>query len=179
MGDVETVILDELERLSPSETPSDADWADVLRRTSLRSAPRPSRMGRRTVALVAAAIALVVTGAAVAGLVLTKSEAEEAQSLLDGHSVFTGTDPVCTTIAEGHFRCVLARPPTGEGTIVLGSYRGAKFETVDADDRIDGGCVGVSDDGTVWTCYLGELAVEHDILDPGVLGQEQTAPGHG
>jgi hypothetical protein len=178
MADVETVILDELEQLSPRETGTDADWADVLRRTSRESTPRPSRMRRQTVALVAAAIALVATGVAVAGLALTKSEAEEAQSLLDGHSVFTGTDPVCTTIAEGHFRCVLARPPTGEGTTVLGSYRGAKFQTVDADDRVDGGCIGVSDDGTVWNCYLGELAVGR-VLSPGVLGQEQTEPGHG
>jgi len=185
MVDVETVILDELERLSPPEASSAADWADVLRRTEQPGKSRALKgrglfgMTRRTVALVAAAFALMATGAAVAGVVLAKSEAEEEQGLLDGHSVFAGTDPVCTQVADGHFRCVLDRPPTGQGTTILGSYRGSKFQTVDADKRIDGGCIGSSDDGTVWNCYLGELAVEHDILDPGVLGQVQTEPAHG
>lgn len=185
MVDVEMVILDELEQLSPPETSSAADWDDVLRRAVQPANPRPKNgrglfgMTRRTVALVAAALALVATGAAVAGVVLTKSEAEEEQSLLDGHSVFAGTDPVCTLVADGHFRCVLDRPPTGQGTTILGSYRGAKFQTVNADKRVDGGCIGASDDGTIWTCYLGELAVTHDILDPGVLGMEQEGPSHG
>jgi hypothetical protein len=178
MADDKAAILDELERLSPHET-SVPDWADVLRRTSRARASRLPGLRRRTVALVAATLALVATGAAVGGLVLTKSEAEEAQGLVDGHSVFAGTNPVCTTIAEGHFRCVLDRPPTGQGTTVEGSYRGAKFQTVDADKRIDGGCIGASDDGTRWDCYLGELAVEHDILSPGLLGEIQDAPAHG
>ena len=137
------------------------------------------RISRKTLAIAAAAVALVAAGAAVAGIVLAKSEAEEAQGLLDGHSVFAGTTPVCTLVSEGHFRCVLDRPPTGQGTTVEGSYRGAKFQTVDAEMRIDGGCIGISDDGRTWDCYLGELAVEHDILSPGVLGQVQSGPGHG
>jgi hypothetical protein len=180
MADVETVIQDELERLSPSET-TDGDWADVVRRSghSRHSGVRASRVRRRTVALVAAALALVATGAAVGGLVVAKSEAEEEQGLLDGHSVFAGTNPVCTTVAEGHFRCVLDRPPTGEGMTIVGSYEGSKFQTVDAEKRIDGGCVGASADGTVWNCYLGQLAVEHDILDASLLGQVQTSPAHG
>jgi hypothetical protein len=178
MADVETVILDELEQLSPRETGTDADWADVLRRTNRQSTSRPS-MRRRTVALVAAALALVATGAAVAGLMIAKSAAEEEQGLLDGHSVFAGTNPVCTTVAEGHFRCLLDRPPTGEGTTVAGSYEGSKFQTVDAEKRIDGGCIGASADGTVWNCYLGQLAVEHDILDASLLGVEQEGPTHG
>jgi len=185
MVDVEAVILDELERLSPPETSSAADWTDVLRRTEQPVSPRPKqRRGlfgttRRTVALVAAALALVATGAAVAGIVVAKSEDEEERGLLDGHSVFAGTDPVCTLVADGHFRCLLDRPPTGEGMTVTGSYMGAKFQTVDADKRIDGGCVGASDDGRTWDCYLGELAVEHGILDQGLLGVEQEGPAHG
>jgi hypothetical protein len=178
MADVETVILDELERLSPRDTSSVPDWADVRRRTRTR-ASRPHGLRRRTVVLVAAALALVATGAAVGGLVIAKSAAEEEQGLLDGHSVFAGTNPVCTTVAEGHFRCVLDRPPTGEGMTIVGSYEGSKFQTVDAEKRIDGGCIGASADGTVWNCYLGQLAVEHDILDASLLGQVQDQPAHG
>ena len=60
-----------------------------------------------------------------------------------------------------------------------GSYKGSVFQTVDSEKRIDGGCIGASDDGRVWDCYLGELAVERGILVPELLGQYQPGPGHG
>jgi hypothetical protein len=186
MVDVEPAILDELERLSPRETADGSDWDDVLRRAGGRPA-KPARSWfvraesrrRRILAAVTAVLALAAAGAAVAGIVLAKSEAEEAQGLLDGHSVFAGTSPVCTQVADDHFRCVLDRPPTGYGTTIEGSYRGSKFQTVDADKRIDGGCVGATDDGRTWDCYLGTLAVRHGILDADLLGQVQPEPGHG
>lgn len=195
MVDVEVLILDELDKLSPREASCAADWDDVLRRAQSnpngaralrvrRDRPRyvvvrGHNVRRGTLALVGAALALAATGAAVAGLMLAKTPAQESQGLLDGHSVFTGSHPLCTRVAEQQFHCVLDREPGSLGTVIEGSYLGAKFQTVDAQKRIDGGCVGVSDDGRVWDCYLGELAVEHGILSPEVLGQTQADPGHG
>ena len=91
----------------------------------------PSRLNKSgLLALAGVALALAATGAGIAGTFLAKSPAQEEQGLLDGHSVF---HPTCTRRAENEYRCVLARPPTGEGTI-------------------DGGCIGASDDGRVWDC---------------------------
>ena len=185
MVDATTAIAHELELLSPREAPVVGDWDDVMRRTqalpkSLRSAQVGGRLvKRRTLGLATFALGLVAAGVAVAAIALTKTETQEAQGLLEGHSVFAGTRPACSLVADGRFRCVLDQPPTGEGTTIEGSYRGSKFQTVDGDRRVDGGCIGVSDDGRIWDCYLGELAVRHEIVGAELLGQIQPEPGRG
>lgn len=37
----------------------------------------------------------------------------------------------------------------------------------------DGGCVSISADGRTWNCYLGQSAVEQDIIGPTLLGHYQ------
>jgi hypothetical protein len=173
MVDVEPMILDELERLASPETFEGADWREVLRRARPRSLVRR----RRTLGLVAAALALLCAGAGIAGVVLVRTNSEEEHALLAGHTVFAGTRPACTNVAAMEFRCILERQPTG--LRVEGSYRGTKVQTVDGNDRVDGGCIAISDDGRIWTCYVGELAVERGVLSPGVLGHYQPGPAHG
>lgn len=180
MAEIAVEIVDELERLSPVDDALIADWEDVVRRTgSLHGTPHAARTHRRTVLVAAAALAVLLTSRAVAAIELTKTPAQEERSLLEGHSVFAGMKPNCAEVSSGAFRCVLARPPTGDGTVIEGSYLGSKFQTVDADKRIDGGCIGASEDGRIWDCYLGQLAVEKEIVDESMLGVYQPGPGHG
>lgn len=173
MVDLEPMLRGELERLSPPETFNGADWSNVLR----RARPRSRLRRRRTLVLAAAVLALAGAGIAIAGVVLGKTSSEQEHSLLAGHTVFAGTNPVCTKVADAQFHCVLDRKPTG--LHIEGSYRGTKVQTVDAEKRVDGGCVSTSHDGRTWECYVGELAVDRGIISPHFLGEHQAGPGHG
>jgi hypothetical protein len=51
--------------------------------------------------------------------------------------------------------------------------------SVDSTKHIDGGCVGRSDDGLVWDCYLGQAAVRESIVSADFLGEYAPEPGHG
>jgi hypothetical protein len=136
------------------------------------------RMPHRWVAVCAAFVLLLaVVGAGIAARQLLKSPAEEEHGLPAGSALFIGTDPSCTTVNDHQFHCVLKSAPTVE--YIEGSYLGSKMLTVDATKHIDGGCIARSADGLDWDCYLGEAAVEHDILVRDLLGQYQPGPSHG
>jgi hypothetical protein len=156
-----------------------------------------TRRRRRLVVAIAVLAALVVGGAAVAAGVF-KSTAEEEQGLLDGHTLFSGSKPTCVSRSATVFRCTLEKPPTGmafyevdpnaanpkkptpsEMKRVYDQFLGVKVETVNADKRIDGGCVSISADGRTWDCYLGRSAVEHEIIGPDLLGQYLPQPAAG
>jgi hypothetical protein len=145
----------------------------------------PRRLPTRRITIgVLAAVMLLGAGAAIGNSVL-KSDADEEAGLLGGHNVFEGTSPTCVRRSTTAFHCTLDRAPTGltfydeEMNLDPNAYLGTKVQTVDANSRIDGGCVSVSKDGRAWDCYLGEAAVTHEIIGPGLLGQYMPGPAHG
>jgi len=144
----------------------------------IAGARQPRRRARRGLALLAATLAVLgIVGGGIAASRLLKSATQEEQGLLGGSALFIGTHPSCTTVSEQQFHCVLESAPTVE--YVVGSYLGAKMQTVDSSQHIDGGCIARSDDGLIWDCYLGQAAVTHEIIDAAMLGQFQPAPSHG
>jgi len=51
--------------------------------------------------------------------------------------------------------------------------------TVDATKHVNGGCRALASDGLEWQCYLGQAAVDEQIISQGYLGQYAPEPGHG
>jgi hypothetical protein len=92
-----------------------------------------------------------------------------------GAAIFDQTDPTCLPNPDGiSFRCTLSRPPAGE----QGTYLGAK-EVLALDGVAAGGCIGLDAAGMTWDCYLGQAAVEHEIISEDFLGQPISGPGQG
>jgi len=127
------------------------------------------------VALVAAAIA--VPGAALAAGSLFSSD-DVARSMPAGTRMLQGTDPTCTVVRDQvEYRCTLARAPRGE--IAPGQFKGTVEPTVDARSIVNGGCRSLDANGTEWSCYLGQAAVDEKIIARGFLGQRSQGPGVG
>ncbi len=154
---------------------------DALERSAaadLRSAPRPAPRRRRTRRLVigAVAAAVLIPGIAFGVSQLTVDEETVAASLPAGTLSLMGTDPTCTVVTEGvEYHCTLARPPAPE----VEDWAGTVEPTVGADSRVNGGCRAEDSAGMTWRCYLGEAAVEQEIIGPGFLGQRVNGPGVG
>jgi len=137
--------------------------------------PRRRRSRRTGLALVAAAVA--IPGAALAASSLLSSE-DVARSLPAGTRMLQGTGPSCTVVHDQvEYRCTLARAPRGE--IAPGQFRGTVEPTVDAHSIVNGGCRSLNADGTVWSCYLGQAAVDQKIIGPDFLGEKSAGPGVG
>jgi len=136
-------------------------------------AGRPRRT--RRMILVAAVVTAVLGGAAaIAADQLTT--ADVAKSLPAGTAALIGTDPTCTVVAKNvEYRCVLAKPPAPE----VSDWKGAVEPTVDATKHVNGGCRALQSDGLQWECYLGQAAVDQQIISQGFLGQYAPEPGHG
>jgi hypothetical protein len=158
-----------------------AQLGDALEAAVARKLERPARRWRgsrrRTIALVAVTALLLGAAGAGIGASLLKTPAQESQGLLDANATFAGTHPQCVAVAPQHFRCTLDETPTG--LVVQGSWIGTKMASVNAERRVDGGCVAVSDDGRTWDCYLGDLAVKRGAADPTFLGRYVPEPAHG
>jgi hypothetical protein len=146
---------------------------------------RAARSRRSRLAIVFGLIALLVAAGAAVGSRVLKSAEDEQRGLLGGHLLFTGTDPKCQQQSASSYSCVLAHPPTkmtfynDKGRRLTDAYLGVKTATVDADKRVDGGCVSTSADGTKWDCYLGEEAVRHQIVSREFLGKYLPEPPTG
>jgi len=136
-------------------------------------AGRPRRA--RRMFLVAAVVTAVLGGAAaIAADQLTTTDV--AKSLPAGTAALIGTDPTCTVVAKNvEYRCVLAKPPAPE----VSDWKGAVEPTVDATKHVNGGCRALQSDGLQWECYLGQAAVDQQIISQGFLGQYAPEPGHG
>jgi hypothetical protein len=137
---------------------------------------RRRRLTRRTgLALVAAAVA--IPGAAVAANALLTPD-DVARSLPAGTLMLQGTEPSCTVVHDQvEYRCTLARPPQGE--IAPGQFKGTVEATVDKSSTVNGGCRSLSADGREWSCYLGQAAVDQEIIGPELLGQHSAGPASG
>jgi hypothetical protein len=161
--------------MTSSLSPRLAELGDELERACAAdlAARRPRRP--RRVALAALAAAVVLGGAAaIAADRLTS--ADVAHSLPAGTAALIGTDPTCTAVDQGvEYHCVLAKPPAPE----VSDWKGTVEPTVDATKHVNGGCRSLRSDGLQWECYLGQAAVDQQIISQGFLGQFAPAPGHG
>jgi hypothetical protein len=136
--------------------------------------PRRLRLTRRT--LLAAAVAAAVLGAAAAIAADQLSTSDVEKSLPAGTAALIGTNPTCTAVKAGvEYHCVLARPPAPE----VSDWKGTVEPTVDATKHVNGGCRSLTSDGLEWQCYLGQAAVDQQIVGAGFLGQYAPEPGHG
>jgi hypothetical protein len=137
--------------------------------------PRRPRHRTRRFVLAAAAAAIVLGGAAaIAADQLTSSDV--AHSLPAGTAALIGTDPTCTAVRKDvEYHCVLAKPPYPE----VSDWKGTVEATVDATKHVNGGCRALRSDGREWECYIGQAAVDEQIVSQDFLGQYSPAPGHG
>ena len=92
-----------------------------------------------------------------------------------GAAIFDQTDPTCLPNPDGRsFRCTLARAPVAEVT----GFLGAK-EVLAIDDKVGGGCIGLDTAGMQWDCFIGQDAVDREIIGPDFLGEPVLGPGVG
>jgi hypothetical protein len=140
-------------------------------------AHRRRRVGRIAVALAG----LVVVGAGTAAAAGLFSPKQVAEGMPAGTAIFGQTDPTCVLNADGSsYRCTLSKPPGDEVTDANGNpaYQGTK-EVVAIDGVVAGGCIGLDAAGMTWDCYVGQAAVDHEIISQDFLGQPVLGPGHG
>jgi hypothetical protein len=95
--------------------------------------------------------------------------------LPDG-ATFMGLSPRCTTAIEGIYDCTIDEFPVGARTADVTGYVNI---IVDNTSHVSGGCRALKADGTRLTCYVGQLAVDHDIVSAGFLGDWVSGPAQG
>lgn len=136
--------------------------------------PRRRRISTR-VAVVAAALAILVPGVALAATQLIGTD-EVAESLPAGTLALAGTNPTCTVVEQDvEYLCTLERAPAPE----VSDWKGTVEPTVDATKHVNGGCRALTSDGREWRCYIGQAAVEQEIIGPDFLGEFAPSPGVG
>ena len=143
--------------------------------TARDAKPRPRWRAKRrlTIALVAAAV--LVPAAAVTAAQLLR-ESDVAASMPAGTLALAGTEPTCTVVEEGvEYHCRLASPPVPEVSDWLGTVE----PTVDATKHVNGGCRSLRSDGLEWQCYIGQAAVDQQIISADFLGEYAPVPGVG
>jgi hypothetical protein len=141
---------------------------------------RPWRASRR-LAVIVAALAIGVTGVAIAADRLISTE-DVAQSMPAGTLALAGTEPICTVVVKDvEFHCVLAKAPAAEVTDSHGNpaWKGTVEPSVDATKHVNGGCRSLANDGREWECFIGQAAVDQKIIDQGFLGELAPTPGVG
>jgi hypothetical protein len=137
-------------------------------------ARHPRRLSRRLVVAIAA-LAILVPGVAIAANQLT-STSDVAQSMPAGTLALAGTEPTCTIVTKDvEFHCVLAKAPAPE----ISDWMSTVEPTVDASKHVNGGCRSLASDGKEWQCYLGQKAVDEQIIGPSLLGAYAPSPGVG
>lgn len=124
--------------------------------------------GRRRVAVGVLALAVAAPGIAVGARAMIGPE-DVALGLPGGTLALAGTTPSCEVVQEGiEYHCTLDRPPFPEFDSWLGVAEAAVWE-----GRVIGGCRGLTVDGREWQCYLGQAAVEQEIIAADLLGTER------
>jgi hypothetical protein len=140
--------------------------------------PEPARTRRhvsRRLVVAIAALAILVPGVAIAANQLT-STSDVAQSMPAGTLALAGTEPTCTIVTKDvEFHCVLAHAPAPE----VSDWKGTVEDTVDATKHVNGGCRSLASDGREWECYLGQKAVDEQIIGQSFLGAFAPSPGVG
>jgi hypothetical protein len=163
MSDFDTARLARLGNALEASARADLSRARFLRRPS------------RRIAAVAAALAVAIPGVAIAATYLI-SNPQVAASMPAGTLSLAGTEPTCTTVKDGvEFHCVLAKAPAPE----VSDWKGTVEPTVDASKHVNGGCRSLTSKGTEWECYIGQAAVDQQIVGQSLLGQYSSGPGVG
>jgi hypothetical protein len=156
-------------------SPRLAQLGDALEAAARADLPAARNPRRRRLALIGVAAAIVIPGAALAAERLISND-EVAASLPAGTLSLAGTEPTCTTVREAvEFHCVLANAPAPE----VADWKGTVEPTVDASKHVNGGCRSLTSEGTEWECYIGEAAVDQQIVGPQFLGEYAPSPGVG
>jgi hypothetical protein len=126
--------------------------------------------------LAIAVLALAIPGIAI-GAKLLVTNADVAASLPAGTKMLQGTDPTCTVVKQDvEYHCVLSHAiPSPE----VADLKGTVEPTVDASSHVNGGCRSLASDGLTWQCYLGQAAVDQQIVGPDLLGAYSSGPGVG
>jgi hypothetical protein len=147
---------------------------DDLERAA-RADRRHSARRRRRIFGGAISLAILLPGAAIAGSLLT--EEDVARSLPQGTKFLVGTTPTCTEEQPGvQYRCTIKGAFDSE---IDGSLKGTVEPTVDDTKHVNGGCRSLRADGREWRCYIGEAAVDQQIIGPDFLGEYAPSPGVG
>jgi hypothetical protein len=134
-----------------------------------------ARRPRRRLALIAISVAILIPGVAFAAEHFI-SNPEVAASMPAGTLALAGTEPTCTTVkADVEFHCFLAKAPAPE----ISDWKGTVEPTVDATKHVNGGCRSLTSTGTEWECYIGQAAVDQQIIGQSFLGQYSSSPGVG
>jgi len=138
---------------------------------------RDLRRGRgrtvRRAGLALVAIALIGTGTAAAAGLLTPKQV--AGGMPAGAAIFSDTHPTCVLDADGAvYHCTLSTAPAPESD----DFTGVK-EVLAVDDKVAGGCIGQDVAGMTWDCYLGQDAVDQEIISQDFLGEPVFGPGVG
>jgi hypothetical protein len=134
-----------------------------------------SRRPRRRLVLIAVAAAIAIPGVAFAAEHFISSP-EVAASMPAGTLALAGTEPTCTVVTtDVEFHCLLAKAPAPEVT----DWKGTVEPTVDASKHVNGGCRSLASDGKEWECFIGQKAVDEQIIGQGFLGQLSSGPGVG
>ena len=128
---------------------------------------------RRVVAAVAI-LAVIGTGTAAAAGVFSPHQV--AAGMPAGAVIFTDTHPTCTADGDA-FACTLQHAPTGDTAEGKTDFTGTK-EVLVVDGKVAGGCIGTDVPGLSWVCYVGQDAVDHEIISKDFLG-EPAGPGRG
>jgi hypothetical protein len=159
------------------ERAATADLAAAAQPVAVR---RPRRISGR-LAMVVAALAIGVTGVAIAADQLVSTN-DVAQSMPAGTLALAGTQPTCTVVTKDvEFHCVLARAPASEVTDQNGNpaWKGTVEPSVDASKHVNGGCRSLAQDGREWECYIGQAAIDQQIIGQSLLGEFAPTPGVG
>jgi len=136
--------------------------------------PRRHRFSTR-VAIAVAVLVVLIPGVALAASRLIGTDAVE-QSLPAGTLALAGTSPTCTVVVQDvEYLCALERAPAPE----VSDWKGTVEPTVDATKHVNGGCRSLTSDGREWRCYLGQAAVDQQIIGPDFLGEYAPSPGVG
>jgi hypothetical protein len=147
------------------------ELGDALSAAADRDLQRRRRPIRR-IALVIGALAVVTAGTAAAAGVFSPKQV--ATGMPAGAAIFDQTDPTCLANADGSFRCSLSSAPAPEVSDFLGTK-----EVLAIDGVAAGGCIGLDTAGMTWECYLGQDAVDHEIISRDFLGEPIPGPGRG
>lgn len=96
---------------------------------------------------------------------------------LPNGATFMGLSPRCTAITEGVYDCTIDEFPSS--VKVAEGMTGYVQYTVDNTSHVAGGCRVKNFDGTKLTCYVGQLAVDNDIVGANFLGDWVPGPAQG
>jgi len=147
---------------------------DRLEEAARRDLAPRRRIGRR-LAVVVAALVVLVPGAALAADHFL-SNGDVAKSLPAGTLWLAGTEPSCSTVAQGvEYHCTLGKAPGNE----VSDWTGTVEPTVDASKHVNGGCRSLNAVGTEWECFVGQKAVDEQIIGQTFLGEYAPTPGGG